>query len=190
MHLPLGCCCFCWALGYIDTVLRRTGPKIVSVAHDVDDPCMPRRHTHRVGRARSEFDCVIAPFSWDCVFLARIIRHTHTNYWACSLVYTVIGTVLSALKVVLCKKLLDGNYDMHPVDLLARVSPLAFIQTSIMVYLLEWCVYSAASNDMALGLADLLRFHCRQELSGEWARHSQEGIVLFSVIGSGGCRTD
>jgi len=54
------------------------------------------------------------------------------------LVYTAAGTVLSALKVVICNKFLHGAYELHPLDLLARISPLAFVQTAVMVWLLEW----------------------------------------------------
>jgi hypothetical protein len=54
------------------------------------------------------------------------------------LFYTAIGTFLSALKVVVCNKFLKGTYEMHPLDLLARVAPLAFVQTAVMVYFLEW----------------------------------------------------
>jgi hypothetical protein len=61
------------------------------------------------------------------------------------LVYTAVGTFLSALKVVVCNKFLKGTYEMHPLDLLARVAPLAFVQTAIMVYLLEWCLSSHLS---------------------------------------------
>jgi len=78
------------------------------------------------------------------------------------LVYTAIGTFLSALKVVVCNKFLKGTYEMHPLDLLARVAPLAFVQTAVMVYLLEW-----------------------NELSNEWYKYADDSVVLFSVFGSG-----
>jgi drug/metabolite transporter (DMT)-like permease len=78
------------------------------------------------------------------------------------LVYTAIGTFLSALKVVVCNKFLKGTYEMHPLDLLARVAPLAFVQTAVMVYFLEW-----------------------QELSSEWHKYADDSVVLFSVFGSG-----
>jgi drug/metabolite transporter (DMT)-like permease len=54
------------------------------------------------------------------------------------LFYTVVGLLLSCLKVVLCNKFLDG-YDLNPLDLLARLSPYAFLQTMVLVYFSgEW----------------------------------------------------
>jgi drug/metabolite transporter (DMT)-like permease len=78
------------------------------------------------------------------------------------LVYTAVGTFLSALKVVVCNKFLKGAYEMHPLDLLARVSPLAFVQTAIMVYLLEW-----------------------RDLSYSWHLYLDNSMVLYSIMGSG-----
>ena len=70
------------------------------------------------------------------------------------LVYTALGTFLSALKVVVCNKFLKGTYEMHPLDLLARVAPLAFVQTAIMVYLLEWydCRTTSAAHHVNIAI--------------------------------------
>eukprot|EP01087_Luapelamoeba_hula_P010623 TRINITY_DN2818_c2_g1_i2.p1 TRINITY_DN2818_c2_g1~~TRINITY_DN2818_c2_g1_i2.p1 ORF type:complete len:339 (-),score=39.30 TRINITY_DN2818_c2_g1_i2:3-1019(-) len=54
------------------------------------------------------------------------------------LFYTIFGSFLSALKVVLCNKFLVGSYKMDPVDLLMRISPLAFVQIMILVYFYEF----------------------------------------------------
>lgn len=55
----------------------------------------------------------------------------------------------------MCNKFLKGTYEMHPLDLLARVAPLAFVQTAIMVYLLEW--YDRRTTSAAHPLTTLLR---------------------------------
>jgi len=53
-------------------------------------------------------------------------------------VITAIGTGLSSLKVVVCNMILCGEYQMHPIELLSRVSFPAFSVMALGVYLYEW----------------------------------------------------
>lgn len=49
-------------------------------------------------------------------------------------VLTVLGTVLAAIKTVVTNRVQVGRLKLHPLDLLLRMSPLAFIQTMIYSY--------------------------------------------------------
>lgn len=54
---------------------------------------------------------------------------------------TVLGTVLAAIKTVVTNRVQVGRLKLHPLDLLLRMSPLAFLQTML---------YSYATGEMAL----------------------------------------
>ncbi|KAI8988569.1 triose-phosphate transporter family-domain-containing protein [Mycotypha africana] len=54
---------------------------------------------------------------------------------------TVLGTVLAAVKTVVTNRVQVGRLKLHPLDLLLRMSPLAFIQTMF---------YSYATGEMEL----------------------------------------
>ncbi|KAF9433176.1 UAA transporter [Entomortierella beljakovae] len=53
------------------------------------------------------------------------------NYTAMGFFLTVLGTVLAAIKTVVTNRILVGRLQLHPLDLLLRMSPLAFVQTII-----------------------------------------------------------
>ncbi|KAI8380909.1 uncharacterized protein BYT42DRAFT_593013 [Radiomyces spectabilis] len=57
------------------------------------------------------------------------------SYTAIGFFLTVLGTVLAALKTVVTNRVQVGRLKLHPLDLLLRMSPLAFIQTLIYSYL-------------------------------------------------------
>ncbi|KAI9254056.1 hypothetical protein BY458DRAFT_442915 [Sporodiniella umbellata] len=57
------------------------------------------------------------------------------NYTAMGFFLTVLGTVLAAVKTVVTNRVQVGRLKLHPLDLLLRMSPLAFIQTMIYSYL-------------------------------------------------------
>jgi len=52
------------------------------------------------------------------------------------LVFSLIGSFLSALKVVLCNKFLVGSWSLHPLDLLDRSTFFAFLQLTFFIYYL------------------------------------------------------
>lgn len=52
------------------------------------------------------------------------------------LIYSLIGSFLSALKVVCCNKFLVGNWSLHPLDLLDKTTFWAFLQLLFFVYYL------------------------------------------------------
>ncbi|KAG0734725.1 hypothetical protein G6F57_010928 [Rhizopus arrhizus] len=57
------------------------------------------------------------------------------NYTAMGFFLTVLGTVLAALKTVVTNRVQVGRLKLHPLDLLLRMSPLAFVQTMLYSYL-------------------------------------------------------
>jgi hypothetical protein len=63
------------------------------------------------------------------------------NYTAMGFFLTVLGTILAAIKTVVTNRVQVGRLKLHPLDLLLRMSPLAFIQTML---------YSYATGEMAL----------------------------------------
>ncbi|KAI8138729.1 triose-phosphate transporter family-domain-containing protein [Fennellomyces sp. T-0311] len=63
------------------------------------------------------------------------------NYTGMGFFLTVLGTVLAAVKTVVTNRVQVGRLKLHPLDLLLRMSPLAFAQTLI---------YSYATGEMAL----------------------------------------
>ncbi|RCH84403.1 UAA transporter [Rhizopus stolonifer] len=56
------------------------------------------------------------------------------NYTAMGFFLTVLGTVLAAVKTVVTNRVQVGRLKLHPLDLLLRMSPLAFIQTMLYSY--------------------------------------------------------
>nr|CAG8514275.1 14197_t:CDS:2 [Entrophospora candida]CAG8530191.1 438_t:CDS:2 [Entrophospora candida] len=48
--------------------------------------------------------------------------------------FTKMGTILAALKTVVTNRVQVGRLKLHPLDLLLRMSPLAFVQTVIYAY--------------------------------------------------------
>jgi drug/metabolite transporter (DMT)-like permease len=50
-------------------------------------------------------------------------------------VLTVLGTVLAAIKTIVTNRVQVGKLKLHPLDLLLRMSPLAFIQTMMYSYI-------------------------------------------------------
>ncbi|KAI8079398.1 triose-phosphate transporter family-domain-containing protein [Thamnidium elegans] len=63
------------------------------------------------------------------------------NYTAIGFFLTVLGTLLAAIKTVVTNRVQVGRLKLHPLDLLLRMSPLAFIQTLL---------YSYATGEFAL----------------------------------------
>lgn len=57
------------------------------------------------------------------------------SYTGLGFFLTVLGTVLAAVKTVVTNRVQVGKLKLHPLDLLLRMSPLAFIQTMIYSYL-------------------------------------------------------
>jgi hypothetical protein len=62
------------------------------------------------------------------------------DYTAMGFFLTVLGTVLAAVKTVVTNRVQVGRLKLHPLDLLLRMSPLAFLQT---------LVYSYVTGEMA-----------------------------------------
>ncbi|KAL1921181.1 uncharacterized protein VTP21DRAFT_10897 [Calcarisporiella thermophila] len=56
------------------------------------------------------------------------------NYTLTGFVLTVLGTVLAALKTVATNRIQVGRLKLDPLDLLLRMSPLAFVQTMAYAY--------------------------------------------------------
>ncbi|CAO3590790.1 unnamed protein product [Absidia cylindrospora] len=57
------------------------------------------------------------------------------NYTAIGFFLTVLGTILAAIKTVVTNRVQVGRLKLHPLDLLLRMSPLAFLQTTAYAYL-------------------------------------------------------
>ncbi|CAG8459345.1 50_t:CDS:10 [Ambispora leptoticha] len=61
----------------------------------------------------------------------RVVFATVGDYYFTSM---VLGTILAALKTVVTNRVQVGRLKLHPLDLLLRMSPLAFVQTVIYAY--------------------------------------------------------
>ncbi|KAF9118591.1 UAA transporter [Mortierella sp. 14UC] len=62
------------------------------------------------------------------VYMATVGDYSYT---AMGFFLTVLGTVLAATKTVVTNRIQVGRLQLHPLDLLLRMSPLAFVQTII-----------------------------------------------------------
>ncbi|KAI8326873.1 triose-phosphate transporter family-domain-containing protein [Blakeslea trispora] len=88
------------------------------------------------------------------------------NYTAMGFFLTVLGTVLAAIKTVVTNRVQVGRLKLHPLDLLLRMSPLAFIQTMIYSY--------------ATGEFELVQEYCQTKMT--WsvlAALVLNGIIAF-----------
>ncbi|KAI9489188.1 triose-phosphate transporter family-domain-containing protein [Zychaea mexicana] len=56
------------------------------------------------------------------------------DYTGMGFFLTVLGTVLAAVKTVVTNRVQVGRLKLHPLDLLLRMSPLAFMQTLVYAY--------------------------------------------------------
>ncbi|KAL1919175.1 uncharacterized protein VTP21DRAFT_2557 [Calcarisporiella thermophila] len=76
------------------------------------------------------------------------------NYTPTGFFLTVLGGVLAALKTVVTNRVQVGRLKLHPLDLLLRMSPLAFVQTMIYAYVtgelaeLQEFAYTGALNSV------------------------------------------
>ncbi|KAF9173294.1 UAA transporter [Mortierella sp. AD011] len=76
------------------------------------------------------------------------------SFTAMGFFLTVLGTVLAAIKTVVTNRIQVGRLQLHPLDLLLRMSPLAFVQTVIFSWMtgeLESMV-SWSKTDMSTSL--------------------------------------
>jgi hypothetical protein len=65
------------------------------------------------------------------------------NFSLMGLLLTFLGTILAALKGIVTNEMLIGRLKLHPLDLLLRMSPLAFIQTMLYsIYLGEFSTFA------------------------------------------------
>ncbi|KAG0265316.1 UAA transporter [Mortierella polycephala] len=62
------------------------------------------------------------------VYMATVGDYSFT---AMGFLLTVLGTILAATKTVVTNRIQVGRLQLHPLDLLLRMSPLAFVQTVI-----------------------------------------------------------
>lgn len=77
------------------------------------------------------------------------------GYTAMGFMLTVLGTILAAVKTVVTNRILVGRLKLEPLDLLLRMSPLAFVQCVIYAFMtgeLERVQEFSAAN-MTVGLA-------------------------------------
>lgn len=64
----------------------------------------------------------------------RQIAPFSSQFTAWGFFLTVLGTVLAALKTIVTNQIQVGRLKLHPLDLLLRMSPLAFIQCVVWSY--------------------------------------------------------
>src|SRR5690606_16372742 len=62
------------------------------------------------------------------VYLATVGDYSYTTM---GFILTVLGTLLAAVKTVVTNRIQVGRLQLHPLDLLLRMSPLAFAQTIV-----------------------------------------------------------
>ncbi|RKO99127.1 hypothetical protein CXG81DRAFT_28092 [Caulochytrium protostelioides] len=53
------------------------------------------------------------------------------GYTAAGMILTILGTLLAAAKTVITNRVLTGRIKLHPLDLLMRMAPLAFVQVAL-----------------------------------------------------------
>jgi Triose-phosphate Transporter family len=53
------------------------------------------------------------------------------DYTMIGFLLTVLGTILAAIKTIVTNRVQVGRLKLHPLDLLLRMSPLAFLQTIV-----------------------------------------------------------
>jgi Triose-phosphate Transporter family len=61
------------------------------------------------------------------------------EYTTLGFVYTLSCVILAALKAVVAGEMLTGSLNLHPVDLLGHLAPLAMIQCMYVQSILHWC---------------------------------------------------
>ncbi|KAG0183360.1 UAA transporter [Apophysomyces sp. BC1021] len=83
------------------------------------------------------------------------------DYTAVGLLLTILGTVLAAVKTIVTNRIQVGRLKLHPLDLLLRMSPLAFVQCVFYAYATGELgrVQEFSSNNMSIGLATGLLFN-------------------------------
>ncbi|KAF9573444.1 UAA transporter [Mortierella alpina] len=81
------------------------------------------------------------------------------QYTAMGFFLTVLGTMLAAIKTVVTNRIQIGRLQLHPLDLLLRMSPLAFVQTVIFSWMTgeldevrSFCATDNMSYQLVLGL--------------------------------------
>ncbi|RUO95909.1 triose-phosphate transporter family-domain-containing protein, partial [Jimgerdemannia flammicorona] len=107
----------------------------------------PRLHCFLVHRLLAKnFHWYDIPFvttgMWTWSFLvwrSRRSEITTTQQWvgitfSYCFFLTVLGTILAAIKTIVTNRVQVGRLKLHPLDLLLRMSPLAFVQTIIYAY--------------------------------------------------------
>ncbi|CAO3693825.1 unnamed protein product [Rhizopus stolonifer] len=88
------------------------------------------------------------------------------NYTAMGFFLTVLGTILAAVKTVVTNRVQVGRLKLHPLDLLLRMSPLAFIQTMFYSYL--------------TGEMELVQVYCQDHLNfNVFCALLLNGIIAF-----------
>ncbi|KAF7721979.1 UAA transporter [Apophysomyces ossiformis] len=83
------------------------------------------------------------------------------DYTAVGLLLTILGTVLAAVKTIVTNRIQVGRLKLHPLDLLLRMSPLAFVQCVFYAYAtgeLER-VQEFSMNNMTISMASGLLFN-------------------------------
>jgi drug/metabolite transporter (DMT)-like permease len=74
-------------------------------------------------------------FNYQVVFGVGFATFGDYNYTRLGFILTVLGTVLAAVKTVVTNRVQVGRLKLHPLDLLLRMSPLAFVQTMAYSYI-------------------------------------------------------
>ena len=64
------------------------------------------------------------------------------HFTAIGFFYTVLCIILAAVKAVMSGELLTGDLKLHPIDLVNKMCPLAFVQTGIM------CILSGEASEI------------------------------------------
>ena len=110
------------------------------------------------------------------------------NYTAMGFFLTVLGTVLAAVKTVVTNRVQVGRLKLHPLDLLLRMSPLAFMQTMLYSYATgEFeLVQDYIQTKLTWGVLSALGVQLRMAARGirdVWDRNGAlPGLRIFVVI--------